>query len=350
MNFIDEAEISVSGGHGGAGCVSFRREKYVPKGGPDGGDGGKGGSVILKVDTGLNTLQAFRRAKRFAAGKGQAGRGKNQHGKRGKDVIIKVPQGTLVRDLESGSVLADLTEKDQEWIAAAGGLGGRGNARYVSATNQAPTYAQPGLEGEERRLLLELKLMADAGLVGAPNAGKSTFLSRVSSARPKIADYPFTTLVPSLGVVELSDERTMVIADIPGLIEGAHEGVGMGIEFLRHIERTGALLYIIDASEGPEQAASTFSMLEKELARYHAPLSDKPRIIALNKMDITPSEEMEALKNLLKIEMNVEESDIFPVSAATGKGISVLLEAMYQRMVEARQEDEEEDWSIPRLS
>lgn len=344
MNFIDEAEISVSGGHGGAGCVSFRREKYVPKGGPDGGDGGHGGSVIMKVDTGLNTLQTFRRAKRFAAGRGQAGRGKNQHGKRGKDVIIKVPQGTLVRDAESGNILADLTEKNQEWIAAAGGLGGRGNARYVSATNQAPSFAQPGLEGEERRLLLELKLMADTGLVGAPNAGKSTFLSRVSAARPKIADYPFTTLIPSLGVVELSDERTMTVADIPGLIEGAHDGVGMGIEFLRHIERTGALLYIIDASEGPEKAASTFRMLEKELAQYHAPLTDKPRIIALNKMDITPSEEMEALKNLLVTTMNVEANAIFPISAATGKGIPELLEVMYQRMAEARQGDEEEEW------
>jgi GTP-binding protein len=345
MNFIDEAEISVSGGHGGAGCVSFRREKYVPKGGPDGGDGGHGGSVILKVDTGLNTLQAFRRTKRFAAGKGQAGRGKNQHGKRGKDVIIKVPQGTLVRDADSGAILADLTEKEQEWIAAAGGLGGRGNARYVSSTNQAPTYAQPGLEGEARRLTLELKLMADAGLVGAPNAGKSTFLSRVSAARPKVANYPFTTLVPSLGVVEMSDERTMVIADIPGLIEGAHQGVGMGIEFLRHIERTGALLFILDASEGPEQAAATCQMLETELAQYHAPLMDKPRIIALNKMDITPLEEMEELKQLLVSEMNMEAGTIFPVSAATGKGISELLEAMYSRMVQARQDEEgEEDW------
>ncbi len=344
MNFIDEAVISVQGGRGGAGCVSFRREKYVPKGGPDGGDGGHGGSVILKVDTGLNTLQAFRRTKRFAAGKGQAGRGKNQHGKQGKDVIIRVPQGTLVRDAETGDILADLTERDQEWTAAAGGLGGRGNARYVSATNQAPTYAQPGLEGEERRLILELKLMADVGLVGAPNAGKSTFLSRVSAARPKIADYPFTTLVPNLGVVELSDERTMVIADIPGLIEGAHEGVGMGMEFLRHVERTATLLYIIDVSQGPENAAETFQMLERELERYHAPLSEKPRLIALNKTDITSDEEVAQTARMIKAEQN----EIFPISAVTGKGVPELIEAMYGRMIRQRtvDETEEEEWFL----
>ena len=343
MNFIDEAEISVIGGRGGAGCVSFRREKYVPKGGPDGGDGGHGGNVILKVDTGLNTLQAFRRTKRFAAGKGQAGRGKNQHGKRGKDVIIKVPQGTLIRDADSGNILADLTEKNQEWIAAAGGLGGRGNARYVSSTNQAPTYAQPGLEGEERHLLLELKLMADVGLVGAPNAGKSTFLSRISAARPKIADYPFTTIVPNLGVVELSGQRTMVIADIPGLIEGAHQGVGMGIEFLKHIERTATLLYIIDASQGPEEAAQTLSMLERELAEYHAPLVEKPRLIALNKVDITPQEDMDRLKALV----DAEKDQVFTISAATGKGIHRLLEAMYGRILKARggkADDEDAFW------
>ncbi len=333
MNFIDEAEISVSGGHGGAGCVSFRREKYVPKGGPDGGDGGRGGSVILKVDTGLNTLQAFRRTKRFSAGRGQAGRGKNQHGKSGKDVIIKVPLGTLVRDADSGAVLADLTEKDQEWIAAAGGLGGRGNARYVSSTNQAPTYAQPGLPGQERRLFLELKLMADVGLVGAPNAGKSTFLSRVSAARPKVADYPFTTLVPSLGVVELSDLRTMVMADIPGLIEGAHEGVGMGIEFLRHIERTGVLLFIIDASTGAEEAVATYRMLDRELSLYSTPIADKQRIVALNKIDITPHKDVEALRQLLCKEKGIKEEGVFAISAVTGKGINQLIEALYQKTI-----------------
>ncbi len=342
MNFIDEAEISVTGGHGGAGCVSFRREKYVPKGGPDGGDGGRGGSVILKVDTGLNTLQAFRRTKRFTAGKGQAGRGKNQHGKSGKDVIIKVPLGTLVRDADSGAVLADLTEKDQEWIAAAGGLGGRGNARYVSSTNQAPTYAQPGLPGQERRLFLELKLMADVGLVGAPNAGKSTFLSRVSAARPKVADYPFTTLVPSLGVVELNDQRTMVIADIPGLIEGAHEGVGMGIEFLRHIERTGALLFIIDASTGTEQAVTTYKMLDRELSLYSAPIAGKQRVVALNKIDITPHKEVEALKRLLCKECSIKEEGVFAISAATGKGIAQLIEALYQKTISSRNKPHQE--------
>ncbi len=341
MNFIDEAEISVSGGHGGAGCVSFRREKYVPRGGPDGGDGGNGGSVILKVDTGLNTLQAFRRTKRFAAGKGKAGRGKNQHGKRGKDIIVKVPPGTVVRDADSGALLADLTERDQEWIAAAGGLGGRGNARYVSSTNQAPSYAQPGLEGEERRLALELKLMADVGLVGAPNAGKSTFLSRVSAARPKIADYPFTTLVPNLGVVEMSGERAMVIADIPGLIEGAHSGIGMGLDFLRHIERTGTILYIIDASEGAEKAVDTYHMLREELSRYHTPLTEKPRVLALNKIDIMQEKDILAVK----AELAGEENQVFPISAATGKGIPELLEALYLQVSETgEQEETEEDW------
>lgn len=342
MNFIDEAEISVHGGHGGAGCVSFRREKYVPRGGPDGGDGGNGGSVTLSVDTGLNTLQAFRRTKKFAAGRGGAGRGKNRHGRRGRDVTVMVPQGTLVRDALSGMVLADLKKKGQEWIAAAGGLGGRGNARYVSSTNQAPAHAQPGLEGEERTLVLELKLMADVGLVGAPNAGKSTFLSRVSAARPRIADYPFTTLVPNLGVVEMTDERSMVVADIPGLIEGAHAGVGMGIRFLRHIERTGMLLYIIDVSGGPEEAVKCYEMLRREIAQYHAPLSEKPGIIALNKTDITIREEMDRTKEML-ISMG---TDIFMISAATGQGIPGLLDALYLRVTAARQGEDkgEEDW------
>lgn len=338
MNFIDEAEISVHGGHGGAGCKSFRREKYVPRGGPDGGDGGNGGSVILKVDTGLNTLQAFRRTKKFTAGRGGAGRSKNRHGKRGRNITVRIPQGTIVKDAHSGMVLADLTKKDQEWIAAAGGTGGRGNARYVTSTNQAPVHAQPGLEGEERDLVLELKLMADIGLVGAPNAGKSTFLSRVSAARPKIADYPFTTLVPNLGVVEMSDERSMVIADIPGIIEGAHTGVGMGIQFLRHIERTGMLLYIIDASLRPEEAAECYGMLRREMVRYHTPLSEKPGIIALNKMDIVHPEEIDRIKEYLA----GEDIDIFTISAATGQGIPELLDALYLKMTALHQQEDKD--------
>ena len=339
MNFRDEVEIQVSGGHGGAGCASFRREKFVPRGGPDGGDGGDGGDIILRVDTGLNTLQAFRRNRQFAAGSGKAGRGKNQHGKRGRDIIIRVPQGTMVKDAETGVLLADLTEKGQEWVAAAGGKGGRGNAHYVSSTNQAPTYAQPGLEGESRRLVLELKLMADIGLVGAPNAGKSTFLSRVSAARPKIADYPFTTIVPNLGVVEMSDERTMVIADIPGLIEGAHTGTGMGLDFLRHIERTATLLYIIDASQGWEAALDTFSMLKKELAAYHAPLTDKPRIVALNKSDITPEADMQNASKAL----SEQGENVHVISAVTGEGIKNLLEALYSNVQEERRGNGDHD-------
>ena len=329
MNFIDQAEIQVKAGDGGAGCVSFRREKYVPKGGPDGGDGGAGGSIVFRVDTGLNTLYPFRHKKRFQAENGKAGRNKKQHGRRGRDVSVRVPPGTIVRDLETGLVIADLTAPGQTWTAARGGDGGRGNARFATSTNQAPRYAQPGRPGQERRLLLELKLLADVGLVGAPNAGKSTLLSRVSGARPKIADYPFTTIVPHLGVVELAEERSFVMADIPGLIEGAHQGAGMGLDFLKHVERTSVLLHLVDASQGMEHAAATYRMICGELESFHPSLLEKSRVIVLNKIDIAHEEELQRLEK----EFFQEGLDVFMISAYTGHGVSMLCEHLYSKVI-----------------
>jgi len=331
MDFVDQAKIYVKAGDGGLGSVSFRRERFVPRGGPDGGDGGRGGDIILMVNTGLNTLLPFRRRHHFKAKKGEAGRGKNQHGKNGTDIIIEVPPGTLIKEFETGYVLADLTDTERTWIAARGGQGGRGNARFVSSTCQAPHYAQPGLPGEERWLLLELKLIADVGLIGVPNAGKSTLLARISAARPKIADYPFTTLVPNLGVVGLSDERTMVVADIPGLLEGAHRGVGMGIDFLRHIERTRVLLYVLDASQGREAIWHDYHILRKEIGEYYAPLLKKPQVVALNKIDIISDvDRKEAEESLAR-----EGHGIYSISALTGSGVLSLLEGVYQLVTSA---------------
>jgi GTP-binding protein len=327
MNFVDQAEIFVAAGDGGPGCISFRRERYVPRGGPDGGDGGRGGNVIFRVNEGLNTLYAFRRKKRFRAEAGRPGRGKDCHGRNGADLIIDVPPGTVVRDVGSGVVLADLMNLDRPWTAAKGGLGGRGNARFASATRQAPRYAQPGLPGEERQLSLELKLIADVGLVGAPNAGKSTLISRISGARPKIAAYPFTTLVPGLGVVEFPDERSFVVADIPGLIEGAHRGIGMGLEFLRHVERTKVLLYVLDASE--DNALKTYQGVMDEVGRYHEPLLRKPQAVALNKIDV--SDELKVLE--LRETLSHQGHTVYVISALTGAGIPALLEGLYAMVV-----------------
>jgi GTP-binding protein len=337
MNFIDQAEIYVKGGDGGRGCSSFRREKYVPRGGPDGGDGGDGGNVVMRVDTGLNTLLGFRHRQRFVAGSGRAGSGNNRHGKCGSDLVVRVPPGTLVKDLETGMEVADLVSpEDGLWIAARGGKGGRGNARFATSTNQAPVHAQKGTPGVERRLLLELKLVADVGLLGMPNAGKSTFLSRVSAARPKIADYPFTTTAPSLGVVSLSDERVFVIADIPGLIEGAHEGVGMGLDFLRHVERCAALLHIVDISCGADEAIRNYRIIMEELRKYHAPLLDRNILVALNKIDLLSMDEIRETTGRFE---DVTEHAM-PVSAYTGQGIPELLERLY-RSVSERQPDKE---------
>jgi GTPase len=290
MRFVDEVTVKVQAGDGGRGCVSFRREKYVPRGGPDGGDGGKGGDVYLEATERKHTLLDFHYRHLFKARSGTHGRGKNQHGKGGEDLILEVPVGTLVKDPLGGEVLADLVEPGACWRAAAGGRGGQGNARFATATCRVPRFAQDGEPGEGRDLLLELKLLADVGLVGLPNAGKSTLISVLSAARPKIADYPFTTLVPQLGVVAYQDAPPFVMADIPGLIEGAHAGAGLGIRFLKHIERTRLLVHVVDLGRmSPEEPLASYLQIEHELERYSAELAAKPRIIVLNKTDLVSS-------------------------------------------------------------
>lgn len=282
--FVDFAKIYVKAGHGGSGCVSFRREKYVPKGGPDGGDGGDGGDVIAEADPGLKTLVDFQYQRHYRAGRGEHGRGKNQTGKQGESVILKVPVGTVIKDAETGEVLGDLVEPGQRCVVAKGGKGGRGNQHFATPTKQSPRDWEVGEPGEERWIILELKLLADVGLVGKPNAGKSTLLSRITSARPKIADYPFTTLTPNLGIVRVDEGKSFVMADIPGIIEGAHEGKGLGIQFLRHIERTKIILYLIDASE--DNIEGTYHTLRTELWEYNSELVNRPSMLVLTKKDI----------------------------------------------------------------
>jgi len=289
MRFVDEVTIRVQAGKGGNGCVSFRREKYVPKGGPDGGDGGRGGDVILEASERKHTLLDFRYRHIFKAGSGRHGEGQNRHGRSGEDLVLEVPVGTIVKVPETGEVLADLLQRGDRFIAAQGARGGRGNARFVSSTRQVPRFAQDGQDGEERELLLELKLIADVGLVGLPNAGKSTLITAISAARPKIADYPFTTLVPNLGVVQYEDAPPFVVADIPGLIEGAHKGAGLGTRFLRHIERTRILVHLVDAAGLPaEDFLEPYLRIEKELESYSETMAGKDRVIVLNKIDLVP--------------------------------------------------------------
>ena len=328
MKFIDEVRIFVKAGDGGPGCVSFRRERYVPRGGPDGGDGGRGGNVVLVVDSAINTLSGLRRMQRLLAQSGKAGQGNCRHGRSGSDLLVKVPPGTIVRDAETGKILKDLTSPGERWIAARGGRGGRGNARFKTATRQAPRYAQPGLPGEERYLDLELRLIADVGLIGEPNAGKSTLLARVSSARPKVADYPFTTVTPVLGVSELPGQRSIIIADIPGLIQGAHKGVGMGLDFLRHIERTRVLLLILDVSLGKEKVLASYHSLIQELKGYRTSLIERPMAIALNKVDVLGGKDNETVQDLCSrfLEMGLS---CYPVSAITGEGVEIMLESIY---------------------
>ncbi|ABB13865.1 MULTISPECIES: GTPase ObgE [Carboxydothermus] len=325
--FYDTAKIYVKAGDGGNGCVSFRREKYVPNGGPDGGDGGRGGSVILVGDEGLNTLLDFRYKRHYKAPRGEHGKGSNRHGKAGENLYIRVPVGTVVKDEATGEILADITEHGQEVVVARGGRGGRGNAHFASPTHQAPKFAELGEPGEERWLLLELKLLADVGLVGYPNAGKSTLISRVSAARPKIADYPFTTLTPNLGVVEVGEGQSFVMADIPGLIEGAHAGVGLGHQFLRHVERTRVLLMVLDMSgfEGRDPV-DDFEVLLKELKLYNEQLLTKPLVIAANKMDTANAQE-----NLEKLKQHIAgKYEIYPISALTGEGLKPLIYRLWE--------------------
>jgi GTP-binding protein len=293
MKFVDEVKVRIRSGDGGNGCVSFRREKYVPRGGPDGGDGGKGGDVVFRVSERKQTLLDFRYRHLFQAPSGKAGRGQNRNGRSGEDLVLDVPAGTLVKDAATGEILADLSEHDQQWSAARGGMGGKGNAHFVSSTRQVPRFAQEGQEGEERELILELKLLADVGLVGFPNAGKSTLIGAVSSARPKIADYPFTTLVPNLGVVRYADGPSFVIADIPGLIEGAHQGTGLGDRFLKHIERTRILVHLIDVTRiSSEDILRPYLQIEHELVSYSDKLESKKRVVVLNKVDLIEDRDM----------------------------------------------------------
>jgi GTP-binding protein len=321
--FVDSARILVRGGDGGNGCLSFRREKFVPRGGPDGGDGGDGGSVILVAEADLSTLVPFRYRRQFTGERGQHGMGSNCHGRNGEDVIVAVPPGTVVLD-EAGALLADLTAPGDRFVAARGGRGGRGNARFATSTNQAPRRHDPGEEGEERRLTLELKLLADVGLVGFPNAGKSTLLSRLSAARPKVADYPFTTLTPHLGVVEVDADMSFVMADIPGLIEGAAQGAGLGTRFLRHIERTRLLLHLVDLSPMAEGTPEDrFDVIVRELEAAAGDLAGRPQIVLGTKLD-TLSGDLEPLERLARY-VSAKGLSCLGVSAATGEGIPRLV-------------------------
>ncbi|GAB2560543.1 GTPase ObgE [Gracilibacillus alcaliphilus] len=327
--FVDQVKVYVKAGDGGDGIVAFRREKYVPMGGPAGGDGGNGGDVIFEVDEGLNTLMDFRYQKHFKAKRGENGMGKGMHGKNAEPLVLRVPPGTTVRDDESGEVIADLLEHGQRAVIAKAGRGGRGNIRFATAKNPAPEIAEKGEPGVERDIQIELKLIADVGLVGFPSVGKSTLLSTVSAARPKIADYHFTTLSPNLGVVDTADQRSFVLADLPGLIEGAHEGVGLGHQFLRHVERTRVILHVIDmaATEGRDPYQD-FITINKELAEYDSTLLERPMIIAANKMDLPEAEEQLAFFK----EQLEEDYPIYPISTITRAGIRDLLFAVADQL------------------
>ncbi|MGD8251905.1 MAG: GTPase ObgE [Desulfobacterales bacterium] len=320
MKFIDEATIAVQAGDGGNGCVSFRREKFVPKGGPDGGDGGKGGDIQLFATLRKRTLHHFHFKHQFKAPNGGHGQGRQKTGRGGEPLQIDVPPGTLVSDADTGELLVDLAEAGQTYVAARGGRGGAGNIRFKSSINRTPRYAKPGEAGEIRTLRLELKLIADIGIIGLPNAGKSTLISRMSSSRPKIADYPFTTLVPNLGVVALEHSESFVVADIPGLIEGAHKGVGLGTRFLRHVERTRALVHLIDASQiDPADPLSAYETVNRELSLYSRDLANKPQVVVLNKTDLPNTDEK------CRLLSTASATEPLKISAATGSGVDRLI-------------------------
>lgn len=337
MKFVDEVKVRVQSGKGGNGCLSFRREKYVPKGGPDGGDGGRGGDVIFEATERKRTLLDLRYRSIFKATRGKHGEGQNRHGRGGEDLVLEVPVGTIVKDLETEEVLHDLDQPGERWIAARGGRGGRGNARFATSSNQAPRIVEDGEEGEEKELVLELKLLADVGLVGLPNAGKSTLISVISAAKPKIADYPFTTLVPQLGVVRRGDAPPFVVADIPGLIEGAHQGAGLGIRFLRHIERTGILVHLIDVSQLPEEdLLEPYRQIENELASYSETMDDKRRVIVLNKIDLIPDEdELERIAEAYR----EPGHPVLLISALQRKGLAELV-LLLTELLTAQDEEE----------
>ena len=324
--FVDKAKIFIQSGKGGDGHVSFRREKYVPNGGPDGGDGGKGGDIIFKVDEGINTLSDFHYGGKYKAENGENGNKRRCHGKNGEDLIIKVPEGTVIKEANSGKVIADMSGDNKEAVILKGGRGGNGNMHYATSTMQAPKYAQPGQSAMELEVLLELKVIADVGLVGFPNVGKSTFLSKVSNAKPKIANYHFTTLTPMLGVVDLDGAKGFVVADIPGLIEGASEGAGLGHEFLRHIERTRMMIHVVDAAstEGRDPLED-LEAINKELANYNADISKKVQVIAANKVDMLPDGEDSEIIQKIKDKYEPLGVKVFATSTLTGKGIKELL-------------------------
>lgn len=328
--FVDQATIFVKGGGGGNGVIGFRREKFIPKGGPDGGNGGDGGSVVFRADRQLTTLMDFRYRRTYAAGDGHHGMGANKTGRSGDDVILRIPAGTVIKDADKGKLLADLVNEGDEWVGALGGKGGKGNAEFATSTDQAPRRATPGRPGEERTVTLELKLLADVGLVGFPNAGKSTLISRVSAARPKIADYPFTTLIPNLGIVRYGEFQSFVLADMPGLIEGAHTGKGLGIQFLRHIERTRVLVFLIECTAADPLAQ--FRTLLNELKLHNKETLKKPRIIAITKMDLADADVRRRLPSI-RFPGRVP---VVPISSATGDGLKDLLTAIWKKLHPAR--------------
>lgn len=335
--FIDRARIRVKGGHGGNGVTAFRREKFVPRGGPSGGDGGRGGDVWLVADASLNTLLHLRYNPLHVAGRGMHGEGSKRSGHNGDDVEVRVPVGTQILDAESGEMLEDLATEGARLLAARGGRGGFGNAHFTTSTNRAPRYHQDGSEGEERELQLELKLLADVGLVGFPNAGKSTFISTVSAAKPKIADYPFTTLEPNLGVVDLGDFSTFVIADIPGLIEGAHEGAGLGDRFLRHIERTKLLLHLVDLSSlSGRDAVSDYETVNRELAAYNPQVATRPQFVVGTKIDAL--QEQDRLEKLRE-QAEKDGRSFFAISSATGEGVKALINQVAAKLREIRESE-----------
>ena len=343
MKFVDEATIRVQAGNGGHGCLSFRREKYVEKGGPDGGDGGNGGSVYLVADAGMNTLADFRVARKFRADSGQGGAGRNKTGRSGEDLDVRVPCGTVVHDVDTGELICDLTEEGQRQMVAAGGRGGLGNTRFKSSTNRAPRKTTNGTPGESRHLKLELKVLADVGLLGMPNAGKSTLISAMSEAKPRIADYPFTTLHPNLGVVRVGMLQSFVMADIPGLIEGAAEGAGLGIRFLKHLQRTGLLLHVVDIApvdvkEDPVQAVEA---LQRELEKFSPELAAKSRWLVINKIDLLDEETLALMKQDL-LEKLAWDGPVFEVSAATGAGTEELAQAVMRELERSREEADAE--------
>lgn len=334
--FVDQVEIRIRAGGGGNGCLAFRREKFVPRGGPSGGDGGRGGDVVIESSERHNTLIHFRFNPEHKAQRGGHGEGSNCHGKDGRDVTLRVPVGTVIYDADNGEQLADFTAPNQSQILAHGGRGGRGNAHFATSTNQAPRRVEPGQPGEEKRLRLELKLLAEAGLVGFPNVGKSTLISVISAAKPKIANYPFTTLQPNLGVVAFDDtsgEQSFIVADIPGLIEGAHTGAGLGIQFLRHVERTRLLVHLLDVSEASgRDPRRDFAIVEQELRKFGAGLADKPMVMVASKMDVAAPEKLKAVQELAQ-ELGMP---LYPISAVTGEGVAALKYALGNKVAELR--------------